>query len=109
MCMESEPPDEYDLAEREASDALRHLQAAYSTSLLGDQPSPMTSGLASSAIKATLAMFIKWWPTYTPDGAFYTRRIPPWWFLTGHRHGPMRPWHETTGTLISDREQAPAA
>ena len=93
MCLESEPPDACDLAEREASDNLRHLQMLSVISLLGDQPIPMASGRYSSSMKAMVAAFLKLWPIYTPDGAFYTRRIPPWWFLTGRRHGVIRGWH----------------
>lgn len=80
MCMESEPPDDCDLAERQYSDRLRSHEKFCVTSLLGDTPSPITSGLMPSVVKAVVAAFFVWWPTYTPDGAFYTRRIPPWWF-----------------------------
>ena len=93
MCMESEPPDDCDLAERQYSDRLRSHEKFCVTSLLGDTPSPITSGLMPSVVKAIVAAFFMRWPTYTPDGAFYTRRIPPWWFLTRQRHGVMRSWH----------------
>ena len=93
MCMESEPPDDCDLAERQYSDRLRSHEKFCVTSLLGDTPSPITSGLMPSVVKAIVAAFFMRWPTYTPDGAFYTRRIPPWWFPTRQRHGVMRSWH----------------